>query len=206
MSMCDAERRLIANALLNISNEWFILLSEAFIPLQHFKIVYLYISRSRHSFVGSFDDLGPYGRGRYDANMAPEVKSIDWRKGSQWFEVNRKLAIDIISDSVYYPKFRDFCRPACYVDEHYFLTILTIQSPNLLANRSLTWADWSRGGPHPATFGKADITVEFFKRINEGELCIYNNQPSSLCFLFARKFALSALNPLLYLGSEVFKF
>lgn len=204
--MCDAERRLLANALLDISNEWFILLSESCIPLQDFSIIYLYISRSRYSFMGSFDEPGPYGRGRYNWNMAPEVNLTEWRKGSQWFEVNRKLALDIIIDTVYYPKFKEFCQPACYVDEHYFPTMLSIQSPHLLANRSLTYVDWSRGGAHPATFGKADITVEFFRKISEGRTCVYNNQPSSLCFLFARKFAPSALEPLLNLTSKVFGF
>ncbi|KAL2940183.1 ATP-dependent zinc metalloprotease YME1-like protein [Bienertia sinuspersici] len=33
MSMCDAEKRLLANALLDISNEWFILVTESCIPL-----------------------------------------------------------------------------------------------------------------------------------------------------------------------------
>ncbi|KAI4381883.1 hypothetical protein MLD38_007908 [Melastoma candidum] len=206
MSMCDAERRLLANALLDISNEWFILLSEACIPLQKFSVIYLYLSRSRHSFMGSFDEPGPYGRGRYDWNMAPEVNITNWRKGPQWFEVNRKLAIDMVADDIYYPKFKEFCRPACYVDEHYFQTMLSIQSPHLLANRSLTYVDWSRGGAHPATFGRGDITEEFFRRISEGSTCVYNDQPSSLCFLFARKFSPSALEPLLNLTSKVFGF
>ncbi|KAA8540315.1 hypothetical protein F0562_024122 [Nyssa sinensis] len=206
MSMCDAERRLLANALLDISNEWFVLLSEACIPLQNFGIVYRYVSRSRYSFIGAVDEPGPYGRGRYNSNMAPEVNISDWRKGSQWFEINRQLAVNIIEDSIYYPKFEDFCRPACYVDEHYFPTMLSIQSPHLLANRSLTWVDWSRGGAHPATFGKADITEQFFKRIFEGHTCTYNNQPLSVCYLFARKFAPSALEPLLEFAPKVFGF
>ncbi|KAK9281850.1 hypothetical protein L1049_004756 [Liquidambar formosana] len=206
MSMCDAERRLLANALLDFSNEWFVLLSESCIPLHNFSIVYRYISRSRYSFMGSFDEPGPYGRGRYNGNMEPEVKLSQWRKGAQWFEVNRKLAVNIVEDVTYYPKFKEFCRPACYVDEHYFPTMLTIQSPHLLANRTLTWVDWSRGGAHPATFGKADITEEFFKKIFEGETCIYNNQPSSVCFLFARKFAPNALDSLLGIASKIFGF
>lgn len=206
MSMCDAERRLLANALLDISNEWFVLLSEACIPLHNFSIIYHYISRSRYSFMGSFDEPGPYGRGRYDQNMVPLVNLTDWRKGSQWFEVNRKLAVKIVEDVTYYPKFRDFCQPSCYVDEHYFPTMLTIQSPQLLANRSLTWVDWSRGGAHPATFGKSDITEEFFKRIFEGEKCLYNNQLSSVCFLFARKFSPGALDPLLGIASKILGF
>ncbi|XVF74457.1 hypothetical protein PTKIN_Ptkin13bG0111800 [Pterospermum kingtungense] len=204
MSMCEAERRLLANALLDISNEWFVLLSESCIPLHNFSIIYRYISRSRHSFMGSFDEHGPYGRGRYNPRMQPEVTLSQWRKGSQWFEVNRRLAVNIIEDTAYYPKFKEFCRPACYVDEHYFPTMLTIQSPHLLANRTPTWTDWSRGGAHPATFGKADITEAFFKRILEGKSCLYNGQPTTLCYLFARKFAPSALEPLLGLASKVF--
>lgn len=204
MSMCDAERRLLANALLDMSNEWFILVSESCIPIQNLTTVYSYLSRSRYSFIGSFDEDSSYGRGRYNKKMAPEINLTEWRKGSQWFEVNRKLAIDIIEDSTYYPKFKKFCRPTCYVDEHYFPTMLSIQSPDLLANRSLTWVDWSRGGPHPATFGEADITKEFFKKILENSSCSYNDQPYSLCFLFARKFAPSALVSLSDLASDVF--
>ncbi|KAK4365619.1 hypothetical protein RND71_013499 [Anisodus tanguticus] len=140
ISATDAERRL-ANALLDISNEWFVLLSEACIPLHNFSVVYRYISESRHSFMGSFDDPGSVGRGRYNEKMSPEVKISQWRKGSQWFEVNRKLAIDIVKDEVYYPKFKEFCKPPCYADEHYFPTMLHIQSPHLLENRDLTWVD-----------------------------------------------------------------
>ncbi|KAE8731701.1 UPF0587 [Hibiscus syriacus] len=204
--MCDAERRLLANALLDMSNEWFILLSESCIPVYNFSVVYQYIMKSKYSYMGAFDDPGPFGRGRYNHNMAPEVNISKWRKGSQWFEVNRKLAINIVEDVTFYPKFEQFCRPACYVDEHYFPTMLTIQSPNLLANRSITWVDWSRGGPHPATFGRSDITEEFFKRIHEGHECRYNDQPSSTCYLFARKFAPSAMEPLLRIAPKALGF
>ncbi|GAA0142365.1 transferase [Lithospermum erythrorhizon] len=204
MSMCDAERRLLSNALLDISNEWFVLLSESCIPLLNFKIVYHYIAKSRYSFMGAFDEPGPFGRGRYHDRMSPEVKKSQWRKGSQWFEVNRKLAVDIISDAHYYPKFEKFCRPACYVDEHYFPTMLSIESPQLLANRTTTYVDWSRGGAHPATFGKADITEHLFKRISGR--CTYNDQPTTHCFLFARKFSPNALAPLLENSSKFLGF
>ncbi|CAM8978797.1 unnamed protein product [Rhodiola kirilowii] len=206
MSMCEAERRLLANALLDISNEWFILLSEACIPLYNMSTVYNYISQSQYSFMGSYDEPGPYGRGRYNWHMAPEVNITDWRKGSQWFEVNRKLALDIVVDTTYYPKFRVFCTPACYVDEHYFPTMLTIQSPSHLANRSITYVDWSRGGPHPATFGKRDISASFLRKLALSKTCTYNGESTSLCFLFARKCAPSALEPLLELASEVLGF
>lgn len=206
MSMCDAERRLLANALLDISNERFILLSESCIPLYNFTTVYNYIMGSKYSFMGAFDDPGPYGRGRYNDNMLPEVNITKWRKGSQWFEVSRKLSLYIIQDTKFYPKFSRFCRPACYVDEHYFPTMLTIQAGNLLANRSITWVDWSRGGAHPATFSSSDVTREFLKRIYEGKNCTYNDQPSSICFLFARKFSPGALDALLLISRRYLGF
>lgn len=206
MSMCDAERRLLANALLDISNEWFILLSESCIPLYNFTVTYQYLMKSKYSFMGAFDDPGPHGRGRYKENMLPEVNISEWRKGSQWFEVNRKLAINIVEDKKFYPKFLEFCRPPCYVDEHYFPTMLTILAPTMLANRSITWVDWSRGGPHPATFGRGDITEEFMKRVLEHQNCTYNDQPSSMCYLFGRKFAPSTMEPLLLLAPKFLGF
>ncbi|KAL9227263.1 hypothetical protein vseg_002975 [Gypsophila vaccaria] len=206
MSMCDAERRLLANALLDFSNEWFMLLSESCIPLYNFTTVYNYITRSKYSFMGSLDELGRDGRGRYNESMAPEVNLTEWRKSSQWFEINRKLAIDVVADTYYYPKFKVFCRPNCYVDEHYFPTMLTIQSPHLLANRTITFVDWSRGGAHPATFGREDITHEFFDKILKGETCEYNHRNTSMCNLFARKFAPSTLEPLLELSPTVLGF
>ncbi|KAA8521309.1 hypothetical protein F0562_011982 [Nyssa sinensis] len=60
-SMCDAERRLLANALLDVSNEWFVLLSESCIPLYNFGVIYHYILKSKYSFIGAFDDPGHMG-------------------------------------------------------------------------------------------------------------------------------------------------
>ncbi|KAL9230367.1 hypothetical protein vseg_005729 [Gypsophila vaccaria] len=206
MSMCDAERRLLANALLDFSNEWFILLSESCIPLYNFSVIYNYISKSKKSFIGAFDDPGPFGRGRYNDNMAPEVNITQWRKGSQWFELDRRLAITVVEDTTFYPKFEAFCKPHCYVDEHYFPTMLTIRAADRIAKRSITFVDWSRGGAHPATFGRGDITEDFFKRILEKQSCKYNGNNSNICFLFARKFAPSSLQPLLQLSPAVLGF
>ncbi|KAL3500660.1 hypothetical protein ACH5RR_039753 [Cinchona calisaya] len=202
MSICDAERRLLANALLDINNEWFVLLSESCIPLYNFSIICNYITKSKYSFVGAFDDPALIRRGHYDENMAPEVEISQWRKGSQWFQINRKLALFIVADTKFYPKFNEFCRPPCVGDEHYFPTVLTIQAPDLLANRSITWVDWSREGAHPATFGSTNITEQLMKRMLENNTCPYNNQPTSICYLFARKFAPSALEPLFLLAPK----
>ncbi|KAL1533445.1 glycosyltransferase BC10-like isoform X1 [Salvia divinorum] len=209
MNMCDAERRLLANALLDFSNEWFVLVSEACIPLHNFTNIYTYISQSHFSFLGAFDEDGPYGRGRYNEGMVPEVKLSDWRKGSQWFELSRKLAVEVVQDSLYYPKFEQFCRPhACYGDEHYLPTMLTLRSPHLLANRTLTWVDWSRGGPHPASYDAGELTETFFKDAAGGAQgsCLYNGQTTNVCFLFARKIAATAVDHLLENSFKFFGF
>ncbi|KAL1559124.1 glycosyltransferase BC10-like [Salvia divinorum] len=207
MNMCDAERRLLANALLDVSNEWFVLVSEACIPLKNFSTIYTYISQSHFSFLGAFDEDSPNARGRYNWGMEPEVNLSDWRKGSQWFELSRKLALAVVRDTLYYPKFKHFCRAdSCYSDEHYLPTMLTLQSTRSLANRTLTWVDWSRGGPHPALYDEADLTESFFKDVVDGGSCMYNNHTTNLCFLFARKIAPSALDHLLSNSLEFFGF
>jgi hypothetical protein len=207
--MCDAERRLLANALLDAGNERFVLVSESCIPLRSFAVVHRYLTGSRQSFVGAFDDPGPHGRGRYRAGLAPEVRREQWRKGAQWFELDRDLAVDVVADERYYPKFREHCRAPCYMDEHYLPTVLSAEAPGRIANRSVTWVDWSRGGAHPATFGEADVREEaFLGRLTtpggkgQGN-CTYNGRPAGVCFLFARKFAPSTLQPLLELAPKM---
>ncbi|KAI8021963.1 Glycosyltransferase BC10 [Camellia lanceoleosa] len=206
-SLANAERRLLANALLDFSNERFVLLSESCIPVHNFPTVYKYLIESTHSFVESYDDPSRYGRGRYSRRMRPDIRLADWRKGSQWFEVNRTLAIMIVSDTKYYTIFRKYCRPSCYPDEHYIPTFLNMFYGSFNANRTVTWVDWSLGGPHPATYGEVNITEGFIQSIrNNGTQCSYNSEQTSICYLFARKFAPSALEPLLALTSTVLKF
>nr|XP_023894647.1 uncharacterized protein LOC112006594 [Quercus suber] len=196
-SMIDAERRLLANALLDISNQRFVLLSDSCIPLFNFKIVYNYLMDSNLSFLGSFDDPRKAGRGRYSPQMWPLINITDWRKGSQWFEVHRDLAMHIVSDTKYYPIFQKHCLMPCYMDEHYIPTLANMLYSEFNSNRSITWVDWSRGGPHPAKFGWGDITDEFLNQIRFGSTCPYNENTTSICFLFARKFLPITLEPLL---------
>ncbi|XP_010273586.1 PREDICTED: uncharacterized protein LOC104609074 [Nelumbo nucifera] len=207
VTLSDGERRLLANALLDFSNERFVLLSESCIPVYDFLTVYKYLINSAYSFVDSYDDPSRYGRGRYSRKMLPDIKLFQWRKGSQWFELNRTLAVNIVADDKYYSLFRKYCKPSCYPDEHYLPTFLNMFYGSMNANRSVTWVDWSRGGPHPATFGKEDITEGFIQSIkNNGTTCSYNSEQTLVCYLFARKFAPSALEPLLNLTSTVLRF
>ncbi|KAI4988957.1 hypothetical protein ZWY2020_036274 [Hordeum vulgare] len=206
-NVVDAERRLLANALLDFNNERFVLVSESCIPLYPLPVVHAYLTRSRHSFVGAFDEPSQHGRGRYRVGLAPDVTLAQWRKGAQWFEMDRHLAVFVIADDRYYPRFRNECRAPCYVDEHYLPTVLSIVAPEQIANRTITLVDWSRGGAHPATFGAPDVTEDFLGRLvgkkGSPERCMYNGQPIEVCFLFARKFAPPALSQLLSLSSKI---
>lgn len=199
--MIDAERRLLANALLDFSNERFVLLSETCIPLFNFTTVYNYLINSNQSFIASYDDPRKVGRGRYNHQMWPTINISDWRKGSQWFEMNRKIAVEMISDQKFYPIFSKYCSPPCYSDEHYIPTLVNIMGStyNLNSNRSITWVDWSKSGPHPGKFNKQAVSMEFLNGIRYGSNCSYNGNFSSICFMFARKFLPNTLQPLLEL-------
>lgn len=205
-SMIDAERRLLANALLDFTNERFVLLSESCIPLFNFSTTYNYLINANQSFLSAFDDPRPIGRGRYNRRMGPTIALSDWRKGSQWFEANRELALAIVSDVTYYPVFRNYCMPPCYMDEHYFPTLVTKVCPNLTSNQTVTWTDWSGGGSHPTLFKANDVTEGFLNRVRFGFNCTYNGEVSSLCFLFARKFHPSTLQPLLRIAPRLLGF
>ncbi|XAR67551.1 hypothetical protein NMG60_11002344 [Bertholletia excelsa] len=203
-SMIDAERRLLANALLDFSNERFVLLSDTCIPLFNFTTVYTYLLNSNLSFVASYDEPGKTGRARYNPQMSPTISYSDWRKGSQWFEMNRKIAIEVVIDRKYYPVFRDYCHRPCYPDEHYIPTLVNILFPKLNSNRTVTWVDWSRRGPHPVRFTRGSISDDFINSVRFGSNCTYNGDYTSKCFLFARKFHPNTLDPLLQLFSMLY--
>ncbi|GMP83386.1 hypothetical protein CsSME_00037317 [Camellia sinensis var. sinensis] len=139
--------------------------------------------------------------------MWPAISLFDWRKGSQWFEVHRKLAIQVISDVTYYPVFKDHCKPPCHIDEHYLPTLVTKVCPELTSNRTITWADWSGGGSHPTRFVRKDVTEGFLNRVRHGFNCSYNGgDMSSICFLFVRKFHPNTLQSLLQMAPTLLGF
>ncbi|KVH96273.1 uncharacterized protein LOC112528454 [Cynara cardunculus var. scolymus] len=203
VSMIEAERRLLANALLDFSNQRFVLLSEACIPLFNFTTVYSYLINSNHNYIESYDLAGPVGRGRYSLRMHPTVKIGEWRKGSQWFEMNRDLAIEVISDNTYFPVFQDHCNGSCYADEHYLPTFVTRRFGERNSNRTLTFVDWSKGGPHPTRYTRYDVTHEFLEKLRNERHCEYNGRRNETCHLFARKFTPHALDRLLRLAPKV---
>ncbi|XP_062223385.1 glycosyltransferase BC10-like [Phragmites australis] len=207
VSMVEAERRLLAHALLDDhSNARFVLLSESHVPLFDFPTVYSYLIHSTKVYLESYDEPGVTGRGRYKRGMSPVVTAEQWRKGSQWFELDRGLAADVVNDGVYFPVFKRFCRRNCYADEHYLPTFLNMRRPSAGANRSLTWVDWSHGGPHPARFTRMEVTVKFLRWLRSSSTCTYNGRATRVCFLFARKFLPNSLTRFLRFAPEVMGF
>ncbi|KAF2322573.1 hypothetical protein GH714_019067 [Hevea brasiliensis] len=180
--------------------------SQACIPLFNFSTVYSYLMNSTKNFVEAYDLEGPVGRGRYSHHMSPEITIEQWRKGSQWFEMDRQLALEVISDQKYFPIFQKYCKGPCYADEHYLPTFVSMKHGKRNSNRTLTWVDWSRGGPHPARFIRTEVTVEFLERLRSGRKCEYNGNSSTTCFLFARKFMPTALDRLLRFAPKVMHF
>ncbi|KAF3456093.1 hypothetical protein FNV43_RR00737 [Rhamnella rubrinervis] len=181
-NMVEAERRLLANALLDFSNQRFVLLSESCIPLFNFTTIYSYLMGSTKTFVEAYDLQGAVGRGRYSPRMRPLIRLDEWRKGSQWFEMNRNLALEVVADRKYFSVFRSYCKPTCYSDEHYLPTFVSMEFGRRNSNRTLTWVDW------------------------HGSRCEYNGKVTNICHLFARKFMPNTLDRLLRFAPKIMHF
>ncbi|XP_031736984.1 glycosyltransferase BC10 isoform X2 [Cucumis sativus] len=195
ISMVDAEKRLLANALLDPNNQHFVLLSESCIPLHDFEYIYNYLIFTNVSYIDCFEDPGPHGTGRYSEHMLPEIEKKDFRKGSQ----------------------RTKEGPNCYADEHYFPTLFHMIDPGGIANWSVTHVDWSEGKWHPKTYRTQDVTYELLRNITSiDEIihitttvpkrmtlrpCIWNGVKRP-CHLFARKFYPETLGRLLHIFSN----
>lgn len=218
ISMVDAEKRLLSNALKDLDNQHFVLLSDSCVPLRDFDYVYNYLMYTNISFIDSFPDPGPHGNGRYSEHMLPEVEKKYFRKGAQWFTMKRQHAVIVMADSLYYSKFREYCRPGmdgqrnCYSDEHYLPTFFNMHDPTGIANWSVTHVDWSEGKWHPKSYEKKDVSEELIRNITsitesvhvtseekkETMImpCLWNgmNRP---CYLFARKFLPETLDTMI---------
>ncbi|XP_078438274.1 glycosyltransferase BC10-like [Wolffia australiana] len=222
ISMVDAEKRLLANALQDPDNQHFVLLSDSCVPLQNFEFVYRYLMETNISYIDCFDDPGPLGMGRYSTKMLPEIEKRDWRKGSQWFTMKRQHALIVLADNLYYTKFKLHCQRGvdglnCYSDEHYLPTLFNMVDPMGIANWSVTYVDWSEGKWHPRAFKDEDTTYELLQNISSIEEFVHIssdekrdvyrvpcawNETRRPCHLFARKFYPEALDNLLNIFSS----
>ncbi|THF99411.1 hypothetical protein TEA_016434 [Camellia sinensis var. sinensis] len=144
-----------------------------------------------------FDLSGLVGHGRYCHEISLTITIQQWRKGAQWFKMDRDVAVEVISDTKYFSLFRKHCKSSCRADEHYLPTFVSIKFSERNSNRSLTWVDWSKGGLHPAKFVRTGVTIEILEKLRSGRICEYNGNITNVCFLFPRKLTPIALDRLM---------
>ncbi|KAL3629194.1 Glycosyltransferase bc10 [Castilleja foliolosa] len=202
VSMIQAERILLQNALMDPYNERFLFLSDSCIPLYNFSYTYDYIMSASTSFVDSFADTK---EGRYNPKMHPVIPVDNWRKGSQWVVLNRKHAGIVVEDETVFRTFQLHCKkkslpefwrdrppPAdaskehnCIPDEHYVQTLLTHKGlEGEITRRSLTHSSWDlsssrdpkRRGWHPTTYKLADATTNLVQSIKATDNIYYDTE------------------------------
>ncbi|GAQ83260.1 hypothetical protein KFL_001410180 [Klebsormidium nitens] len=212
LSELDAERRLLARALLDPLNQRFMLVSESCIPIRSFDYTYSQLMSQELTFLNSFDEVDWWaGRGRYVPQIfLPEVTLEQWRKGAQWFTATRHDANLIVGDIKYYSNYAAYCQavPLCYPAEHYFPTLLYIEHAEGLANETMTFVDWSQGGAHPKTFFSQDLSPGVIRFIQGLVDCPHTGRTlqhgaERPCWLIMRKVAAESLNHLLSLSPDV---
>ncbi|GJX42671.1 putative glycosyl transferase 14 [Tanacetum coccineum] len=83
-------------------------------------------------------------------------------KIQMWFTMKCQHAVIVMADSLYYTKFKEYCRPGmdrrnCYTDEHYLPIFFNMFDPKGIANWLVTHVDWTEHKEHPKSYGLRDI-------------------------------------------------
>ncbi|CAI5461663.1 unnamed protein product [Closterium sp. Yama58-4] len=172
MSVVAAERRLLAYAVTDKRNEYFVLVSESCIPLWSFDYIHDYISSTHISFVEAHTDPFDEAFGRYlpDIHM-PAIRRKDFLKGSQWFVMQRRHAELVVQDTEHYLVHSKSCQwraqhsKYCCSDEHYLQILLALKDPAGISRFPVTLADWSQWRFHPETYYSYNMTESLFKTI-----------------------------------------
>ncbi|XP_028779258.1 glycosyltransferase BC10 [Neltuma alba] len=217
-TLTAAARRLLAHALIDDpSNYMFALLSAACIPLHSFNFTYNTLIPSAQSFIEILkNEKWTYARwaARGPDVMLPEVKLEDFRIGSQFWALTRKHARLVVSDQILWSKFKLPCvrKYSCYPEENYFPTLLSMWDPKGCVPATLTHVDWTgRVDGHPRTYNATEVGPELVDSMRKSiprygdeeingsdwQLCSGRRDP----FLFARKFAPDALQPLMSIAN-----
>ncbi|URD84757.1 Core-2/I-Branching enzyme [Musa troglodytarum] len=175
--MVEAEKRLLANALHNLDNQHFILLSDSCVPLHNFDYVYNYLLGTNVSFIDSFWDPGPHGNARYTEHMSPEIEEKDFRKGAQMIDptgiANWSVTHVDWSEGKWHPK-------AYQAKEVTYELLKNITS--IVENYHVTSDD---------------------KKVKMVSPCLWNGMKRP-CYLFARKFLPETLDDLMQLLVDLF--
>nr|CAD1834984.1 unnamed protein product [Ananas comosus var. bracteatus] len=208
LSMVDAERRLLANALLDPLNCRFVLLSDSCIPLFNFSAVYGYLAGSHLSFVHSFDDPRSAGRGRYNKRMwrrSPRgvAQGLAVVRGAPRAGGRDRVGLPLLPGVSGELQAAVLCRRALHTDAGLqALSGAQLQQERHVGRLVRRW------GP-PAVYRRRDVSEGLLRRMRDRSTtscCSYNERATSVCFLFARKFDASALEPLMLMAPALLGF
>lgn len=218
-NLISAARRLLAHALLHDpSNSHFALLSPSCIPLHSFNFTYKALVASKKSFIEILKrEVGSYDRwaARGPDAMLPEVKLESFRIGSQFWVLTRKHARVVVSDRRLWSKFNLPCVrwDTCYPEENYFPTLLSMVDRRGCVPATLTHVDWrGRFDGHPRTYKPHAVKPSLILSLRTArpryEDDGRNGSDSTVTkrhdpFLFARKFSLDSLQPLMSIANDV---
>ncbi|CAI6008116.1 unnamed protein product [Closterium sp. NIES-65] len=195
-SMVAAERRLLANALLDPANKRFLIVSESCMPLHDFPFTYRYLMAENQSLLHSACNNDWNCMGHYSSRMQPHVQRNQWTKGSQWWALTWHHAFLAATDTTIYPTLARWCKVSTgesgglLVDARLWRCFI-----KHVARRGPTWAMWS-GGPHPVEYTREQLTPRFLTSVKWDSKCSWGGHQNS-CFLVLRKIAPSALQTLL---------
>lgn len=189
----DAARRLVANALLDMSNEWFMVVCDLCIPLHSFDYTYNYfMANSKRNFVPHQTPPLKNGQDRYSAAcFEPQVALEQWRKGGPWIGLTRRMALSLVSDVKFYDKFASCCQPEkrgfaepCFPLEHYLATVLPLIGaagssyiqPEEVTNWSVVFEDWwtEPWKGHAFVYNETYVSeklIRVMRRCHLGNLC-----------------------------------
>ncbi|XP_027333247.1 glycosyltransferase BC10-like [Abrus precatorius] len=209
-TLAAAARRLLAHALIHDpSNSMFVLLSPSCIPLHSFNFTYHALLCPGKSFIEILaHEVGSYDRwaARGPHAMLPAVKLEEFRIGSQFWALTRQHAKLVASDRLLWPKFNVPCvrLDSCYPEENYFPTLLNMWDSEGCVHATLTHVNWTgRVDGHPRTYEPWEVGPNLIRRMRLDRPRYGNGNGRSDPFLFARKFAPDALEPLMRIANDV---
>jgi len=109
LEIVDAERRLLANALLDPRNTHFALVCESTVPLFTLPFVHQYLTSVNTSYLMNFPSTGM----RWTDHFLPLIPRAQWAKGGAWFTLQRRHATMVVADIEVLPVLSWAQEPAC---------------------------------------------------------------------------------------------
>lgn len=164
MSLVEATRNMIRQAIKDPENKYFALFSESCIPLLPFSVWYRGMMQyaDKYSLVNACDfgakNMETLTRWRPDLDTVPGFSPEKFRKSAQWVALNRKHATIVANDAILAPKFH-VVKPS---DEHYVASLLALHN---LDNETtcgdgfthVVWPDLRSA--HPATYSPDSLAT-----------------------------------------------